>query len=98
MIDDLATLWYYLTQGDLWGFIQAIYVTRLGEVFWGLILLTLSVVIYARFESFTYVIILWLLMASLGFLAAAPHVSLLAVALMALGIIGVFYKTVWRNN
>lgn len=96
MVDDIDLLWEYLTNLDFIGFITACYTTRLGEAFYAILMLMVSMVIFIRSKNLTYCIILWLLVGSLGFLVAVPQISSVAVMLMVLGIVGLIYKLVFK--
>ncbi len=96
-VDDVDQIWVYLTNLDLLGFITACYTTRIGEFFYGFIMLVVMVAIYLRTESLTYCIIVSLLIGSLGFFVAAPSISTIATILIVLGLIGLFYKIIFEK-
>jgi len=98
IIDDVDFLMLYLTNLDFIGFFVACYTTRIGEAFYALVMLAFSIVLYNRTESLPLCCIMWLLVGSLGFLAAAPVISPFAVVLMSLGIIGLIYRTIWGGT
>jgi len=56
-MSDLIT--QYLVQGDLIGFVLAIFTSSMGEYFYGLLILFITVPVYMRTQSLTYVYLLW---------------------------------------
>lgn len=58
-MDDFLT--QYLFQGDLVGFIIAVWTSSMGQMFYGMLIAILTVPLYMRTQSLTYVSILWLL-------------------------------------
>jgi len=89
-MSDLIT--QYLLQGDLVGFIFAVFTSSMGEYFYGIIVLVLTVPLYIRTQSLTYVYLLWALLG--GILTALLPLGVLSVAniFLALGIGGLLYK------
>ena len=55
----------YLQGGDLVGFIIAVYTSLIGEIFFGLIILIVSIPLYLRTQSVMYCSILWITVSSL---------------------------------
>jgi len=94
MVDDIDLLLAYLTNLDLIGFVTACYTTRIGEAFYALVLFTISLTIYLRTQNLMYCIVLWLLVGTLGFMAAAPSISTFAVFLVVIGIITLILRQV----
>jgi len=83
--NDADLLMTYLLNGNLLGFIVATFTTRLGQLFWVIPLMTVSVAAYLRTQNLMFCALLWLGFGSL-FIVAAPIVSPVAVFLVALGI------------
>jgi len=94
MVDDIDLLLAYLANLDLLGFVVACYTTRIGEAFYALIMFTFSVIIYNRTQNLMYCIILWLLVGTLGFVAAAPSISAFAVFLVVMGCLTLILRQV----
>lgn len=62
-----TTLWQYVISGDLLGLVVAVYISRMRGIFYGVVLLLMSVPIYIRTQSLTYCLILWVLCSGLLF-------------------------------
>ena len=77
----------YLLQGDLIGFVQAIYLEKMGEYFFGVLMVLLSLPLYIRTQSLTYVMALWLVCSPLllYFVPVAGERVLGTLAILALG-------------
>lgn len=88
---DIDLLLQYLLAGDLLGFIVACYTTRIGQVFYALIALIITVPLAIRTQSITYVAIIWILLGGL-FQAAMPVISPVAVFLIILGVGSLLYR------
>lgn len=88
------TLWEKLLDGDLLGFIVDCYTTMLGnpDLFYGLVTLIVTGVLYIRTQSLLYVSIVWILIGSIFIYTAMPLVSPLASFLLIMGIGGMLYK------
>lgn len=84
-MNDVDLLLQYLSQGDLLGFLVATFTTRIGQNFYAILTLMLSVPLYLRTQNVMYCVIAWLLLGGL-FLVAMPIVSPVAVFLVALAI------------
>lgn len=95
LVDDVDLLLQYLISADFLGFFIACYTTRIGEMFYSVVLLTVSVVIYLRSGSLAYAVILWIILGSLGFLAAAPAVSVFSVLFISLALIFLIHKLIF---
>lgn len=89
--DDIDLLTQYLLAGDLFGFIVACYTTRIGQVFYAILALMVTIPLALRTQSITYVAIIWILIGGL-FQVAMPVVSPVAVLLIILGVGSLFYR------
>ncbi len=88
---DIDLLTQYLLAGDLLGFLVACYTTRIGQVFYAIVALIITVPLAIRTQSITYVAIIWVILGGL-FQAAMPVVSPVAVFLIILGVGSLLYK------
>jgi len=90
-MSDLIT--QYLVQGDLIGFVLAIFTSSMGEYFLGFVILLVTVPVYMRTQSLAYVYLLWLLVGSTSLLALVPLGAYTVAAFFtALGGAGILYK------
>lgn len=96
--DDIDSLIQYLINLDLFGFITAIYVTRMGQVFYAFLMLFVTVTLYARTKNLAYLILVWLVVGGLGFAVSAPLISPLATLLTVLAITVLILKLYWRHH
>lgn len=96
LVDDLDLLISYLVSADFIGFFIATYTSRIGEMFYALVFMTLAFVIYNRSGSLTYCAILFLVIGSMGFLAAAPAISPFAVLFVTLAFIFLIHRLVFQ--
>ena len=90
---DIMTLLQFLAEGDLLGFLQALYVTAFGgsaDIFYGLVAMVGLGAIYIRTRSLILISILWLLVGGF-FMVALPLVAGLGVLLMIFGVGGLLY-------
>lgn len=90
-------LWQYLIEGDLAGFIIAIYTSLIGQVFWVFTVFLVSVPVYMRTKSLTTVCIIWILLGGV-FVTVMPMASGMALLLTVLGIAGILYKVVFSES
>jgi len=58
-------LWQYLLQGDILGFVQAVFTSVLGDLFYGFIMLIVLVPLYIRTQSLLAVMVVTLLLSGL---------------------------------
>jgi len=86
----LDALWQYLAEGDFLGFVIACYTSRIGQGFYGIVMLMIFGVLYNRTKSVALCGIVWLLTGSL-MIAAMPLISPIAVILVTFGLAGIIY-------
>ena len=91
MVNDVDLLLQYFLNGDLLGFLTASYTTRIGQNFYAIIALILSVPLYNRTQNVMYCAVVWLLLGGL-FIVAMPLVSPVAVLLIVLAISVILLK------
>ena len=90
--DPWSLMKQYLRVGNLVGFVTAIYVNLIGEAFFGILILIISVPLYLRTQSFAYVSILWILLSgTLVYVLPLGTVKIVWIFLI-LGIGGLLYK------
>jgi len=82
----------YLRIGDLVGFIIAVYTSLIGQVFYGLILLIITVPLYIRTQSIMYCSILWIVINSILVVMVPTPGFNLAYVLLAAGIAGILFE------
>jgi len=87
-----TTLLQYLLNGDLIGFINAIYISLIGELFYGLIVLMVTVPIYIRTQSLGYVCIVWLLVGALLQVVLPVATFNIGWVFIVLGLAGILWK------
>jgi len=87
------TLMQFLSEGDLLGFLQAIYVTAFTnpDVLYGFVTMVFLVPIYLRTHSLALLSILWILVGT-SFMVAMPLISSLGLILLIMGIAGLFWQ------
>jgi len=90
---DIQALLQYLYEGDILGFLQAVYVSafRSADLFYAFVMLLFTTPLYIRTRSFIFLAILWILLGGF-FLVATPLISGLAVLLLILGLATLFFK------
>lgn len=90
-MNDVELLLQYLLAGDLLGFLTGCFVTRIGQNFYAIIALILSVPLYNRTQNVMYCAVVWLLLGGL-FIVAMPLVSPVATLLIVLAISVILLK------
>jgi len=85
-------LWQYLINGDLIGFINAVFTSRLGELWYALIVFAITFPLYLRTQSLIFVCILWILLGNILVVMVPISVFKLGYVLMVIGIGGLLYK------
>jgi len=87
----------FLWEGDILGFLQALYVSSFqsSDLFYGVLAMIFSLALYIRTWSLPLLSILWILVGSI-LIVAMPIVSGLAVLLMILGFAGALYMAFMR--
>jgi len=88
-----SSLFQFLAEGDLLGFIQGIYVLSFGsvDIFFAFVTMLGLGAVYIRTRSLILISILWLLVGSF-FIAAMPLVAGIGVLLVIFGISGLLYQ------
>jgi len=88
----------YLKNKNFVGFIVAIYSSTLGELFYGMLILIITLPIYLRTQSLIYCAIVWLVLGS--FFAAILPVSASHVAyfFIAISLTSILYKLLTREK
>jgi len=87
----------FLLEGDIFGFLQAVYTSAFGsaDVFYAFLTMAVVLPIYIRTKSLTFCAVAWIMLGSF-FIVASPLVSGIAVLLMLMGIGSLLYKVVMR--
>ena len=83
-------LWQYLAEGDFIGFIIACYTSRIGQGFYGIVMLMIFGVLYNKTKSVALCGISWLLIGT-ALIATMPLISPLVVIFITFGIAGIIY-------
>lgn len=94
MIDILALIQQYLMEGDILGFLQAIYIQSFGgsiDIFYLMVTLLFTVPLYIRTKSLLVLSIAWMLLGSF-FIVAMPIVSGVAILLWVLAVGGLLLR------
>ena len=93
----IETLIQFLWEGDVLGFLQAVYVAAFqsSDVFYGMVTLLLTAPLYIRTRSLLLLCILWILLGGF-FIAAMPIVSGLATLLLIFGVAGTLFQIFMR--
>jgi len=87
----------YLLEGDILGFAVACYTSRIGEAFYGIVMLGVFGVVYNRTKSLAACGILWLLVGG-ALIVAMPTISPVAVILVTFGIVGILYDVAAKRR
>jgi len=92
-MSSVETLWQFLQNGDLLGFLQAIYIMAFQsvDVFYGIVTMIITGAIYIRVHSLPFLCIMWILIGSF-FMTVLPLVAGLGVLLIILGLGGIAYQ------
>lgn len=94
---DVSLLSTYLIAGDLLGFIMACYTTRIGQVFYAILALIITIPLAIRTQSITYVALIWLLLGGL-FMWAVPTIFGVGTLFIILAIASLLYKLFAGKN
>jgi len=82
----------YLRNGDLVGFIIAVYTSLIGQVFYGIMMVIVTVPLYVRTQSVMYCSILWVTVSGL-LSALIPTAGFnISYVLLAAGIAGILFE------
>jgi len=82
----------YLPLGDFTGFVIAIYTQYLGDVGLGMIFFTITAALYVRYQNFSLISVIWILIGGL-LQAAIPTPSInVGTLFWLLGVTGILYK------
>ncbi len=89
----------FLLEGDLLGFLQALFLFSWSsaDLFYGVLAMVFCIPIYIRTKSLVFLCIIWIILGSF-FLALMPIVSPLAVLFMGLGIGTLIFKLIRSRN
>jgi len=82
----------YLPLGDFTGFIIAIYAQYLGDVGLGMIFFTITAALYVRYQNFSLISILWLVIGGLIQAAIPTDPINIGSVFFFLGLAGILYK------
>lgn len=90
---DITTLLQYLYEGDVLGFLQAVYVSAFqsADIFYAMVALLFTAPLYIRTKSLLFMSIIWTLLGGF-FLVAMPIVSGVAMLLLIFGLAGMLFK------
>jgi predicted MPP superfamily phosphohydrolase len=94
---DISLLSTYLIAGDLLGFITACYTTRIGQVFYAILALIVTIPLAIRTQSITFVALIWLLLGGL-FMWAVPTIFGVGTLFIILAIASLLYKLFAGKN
>lgn len=82
----------YLMQGDFIGFINAVYMSILGELWFAIPLLILFVPLYIKTESLEFCAILWILIGGLLIAMLPAMAATTGTLLLVLGLAVLLYR------
>jgi len=90
---DVMTLLQFLMEGDLLGFLQAIYISAFQSVdlFYGVVIMLFTSALLIRTRSLILVSIIWILIGGF-FMVAMPLLAALSLLLLILGIGGMLWQ------
>lgn len=91
-------LWQYLQQGDLVGFATALFTSVLGDLFYALILLALTLPLYIRTQSLSYVAVLWIVLSGALVVLVPAEAQRLLRLLFVLGVAAILLKLFVRSS
>lgn len=77
----------YLMQGDLLGFVNAVFTSSMGSIYYGFLMLIVIVPLYARTQSLAYVTVLAIIL-SAAFYALVPVAAQSIVGLLLVLAVG----------
>lgn len=86
----------YLLNGDLFGFVDAVYFNLLGEIWYAIPLLLIFLPIYIKTESIEFCAILWVLIGSLLISLLPALAATTGTVLLVLGLGILLYRLVER--
>jgi len=87
----------YLPLGDFTGFIVAIYSQYLGDVGLGLLFFTITAALYVRYQNFSLISIIWILVGGLLQGAIPTQPINIGSVFWFLGVAGILYK-IWTSR
>ena len=89
-------LYQYLANGDLIGFFNAIFLIRIGSLWYAILILIPCLAIYMRSKSLTYTSILWILLSSILISMPIPTQAYqMGYIMLALGIAILLFRLYW---
>ena len=86
----------YLMNGDLIGFINAVYTSLLGEIWYAIPLAIIFIPLYIKTGSLTFCSIMWILLGSLLVGLLPARAATVGTTFIILGIAVLLYKLVSR--
>jgi hypothetical protein len=90
VLEDLLS--QYLLNGDLGGFINAVYLSILGEAWYVIPYFILFTLIYIKTESLEYCAILWILLSGLLLYTVPAQAATVGALFLVLGIAIILYR------
>ena len=93
----LESLRQFILEGDIFGFLQAVYTSAFGsaDIFYVVLTLMIMIPLYIRTKSLIFCAIAWILLGSL-FIIAFPLVSGVAILLIVMGLASLLFKLFMR--
>lgn len=92
----MSDLLSYLLQGNLLGFVNAVYTSILGELWFAIPLMLLFIPLYIKTESIEFCAILWVLLGGILVGLLPGIASTTGTLLLVLGIAAILYRLVSR--
>ena len=92
-----GTLWQYLNNYDFIGFIIACWTMNLGQSFFVILALIVSVAIYIRYQNLIAIGIMWLVLGSV-FIVWVPIVAPFIIFAFVIGIGSILYKVLGESK
>lgn len=86
-----SSLIQYLLAWDVIGFVFAMYVSKIGVAFYGIIGLIVFGVFYNRTKSLAFISVMWILMAGY-FVSVTMEFTPVAIVMVILGLVGIIYS------
>jgi len=93
----VESLTQFIWEGDIFGFLQALYVMAFGnaDLFYGVVAMILSLGFYIRLHNLAVLAIAWILLGSLV-IVAMPILSAFAIFFLIMGIGSMLYMAFMR--
>ncbi len=90
-------LWQYLNHWDLIGFIVACWTFKLGDSFFVILSMVITLAIYIKLKSLSLMIVMWFLLGGI-WIAAVPMVSPVVYLLFVFGVASILFKIFGENK